>query len=111
MRARTALYELSHQPHNTMKTMLITVERTMITPRNRTRQMVAPGAKLLCVDDANLHRPYSPGPVIRGRIYCVREHYEEGGIPGVLLVGIHGPFIRGGLECGFRLMRFVFLHD
>jgi len=85
-------------------------ESPTIEPRIRTQQQITPGAKLLCVDDANLVRQYTPGPVVRGQIYSVRELYEEDGIRGVLLWGIVGPF-RGGLECGFLLSRFRWVHD
>lgn len=83
--------------------------RTATVPR--TIQVVQEGAKLLCVDDRNLRRPYTPGPPVRGRIYCVRELYEEDGIQGVLLVGIAGPRNNAGLECGFLLARFRWVHD
>ncbi|HRK16581.1 MAG TPA: hypothetical protein PK490_20040 [Prosthecobacter sp.] len=76
----------------------------------RQQKPLTAGAKLLCIDDTNLHRQYIPGPVVAGRIYCVRELYEEHGIPGVLLIGITGPF-RAGLECGFLLSRFRWVHD
>ena len=85
-------------------------ESPTIEPRIRTQKQITPGAKLLCVDDANLVRQYTPGPVVRGQIYCVRELFEEDGIRGVLLWGIVGPF-RGGLECGFLLSRFRWVHD
>lgn len=64
------------------------------------------GAKLLCIDDSNIRRNYSPGPPVRGRLYCAREIYTDGGRPGVLLVGIHGPLGHDGLEQGFFLSRF-----
>lgn len=76
----------------------------------RQQKPLTAGAKLLCIDDSNLRRQYTPGPVVLGHIYCVRELYEENGIPGVLLIGITGPF-RGGLECGFLLSRFRWVHD
>ncbi len=79
--------------------------------RERTRHEVTHGAKLICINDKNLHRNYSPGPVVEGQIYCVRELYTQGGVPGVLLVGIVGPFDFGGLECGFLLSRFRWIHD
>jgi hypothetical protein len=93
-----------------MNTQSLAFESPTTETRTRTQQQVSPGAKLLCVEDANLNRDYVPRPVVRGRIYCVRELYEEGGIPGVLVVGITGPF-RGGLECGFLLSRFRWVHD
>ena len=93
-----------------MNAQSLTFEAPAPETRIRTKQQVTPGAKLLCVDDSNLKRHYIPGPVVRGQIYCVRELYEESGIPGVLIVGIAGP-IRGGLECGFLLSRFRWVHD
>lgn len=71
---------------------------------------VTRGAKLLCIDDSNLRRHYSPGAVVRGQVYCVREVYTDGGRPGVLLVGIEGPIAPGGLEQGFYLSRFRWVH-
>ncbi len=80
-------------------------------PRERTKQEVTHGAKLICINDKNLLRNYIPGPVVEGQIYCVRELYTQGGVPGVLLVGITGPFDFNGLECGFLLSRFRWVHD
>jgi hypothetical protein len=93
-----------------MKTQHLLLESPAIDTRIRTKQLVTPGAKLLCVDDSGLQRHYDPGPVVRGKLYCMRELYEEAGTPGVLLVGIVGPF-RNGLECGFLLSRFRWVHD
>lgn len=87
-----------------------TIESPTAEPRVRTSQRVTQGAKLLCVDDGKLQRHYQPGPVVKGQIYCVRELYEDGGVPGVLVVGISGPF-QNGLECGFLLSRFQWVHD
>lgn len=72
---------------------------------------LGPGAKLLCIDDRNLRRRYRPGPPVCGRIYCLRELYVNDGVPGVLLCGIRGPNDYDGLECGFRLTRFKWVHD
>jgi hypothetical protein len=69
------------------------------------------GAKLVCIDDQNIHRHYIPGPPAKGRIYSVREHYQEAGIHGVLLFGIQGPKNECGLECGFLLSQFKWIHD
>ena len=88
----------------------LSFESPTTEPRVRTQRHGAPGAKLLCVDDTHLTRKYTPWPVVRGQIYCVREHYTEGGEQGVLVVGITGPF-RNGLECGFLLSRFRWVHD
>ena len=93
-----------------MNAKALAFESPTTETRIRTKQQVTHGAKLLCVDDSNLQRHYLPGPVVRGQLYCVRELYEEGGIPGVLVVGIVGPF-SGGLECGFLLSRFRWVHD
>ena len=93
-----------------MNATFLAFESPSITPRIRTRQQVTPGSKLLCVNDANLKRSYTPGPVVQGQIYCVRERYEDDGVPGVLLVGIQGPFL-AGLELGFLLSRFRWVHD
>ena len=82
-----------------------------IKPRPRKAEKVTGGAKLLCINDRNLHRTYVPGPPVEGRTYCVREVYSENGVEGVLLYGIDGPRIRGGLECGFLLSRFRWVHD
>lgn len=72
---------------------------------------LGPGAKLLCIDDANLRRRYVPGPPVKGRIYCAREFYLDHGVQGVLLVGIRGPLDANGLECGFLLTRFRWVHE
>ena len=72
---------------------------------------VRPGAKLLCINDRGLRRRYSPGPVVRGHVYCVREVYEDLGQTGVLVIGIAGPRNSAGLECGFFLSRFRMVHD
>ena len=74
-------------------------------------QEMSPGAKLLCIDDSNLHRTYYPGPPIKGQVYCVREIFDEYPDQGVLLVGITGPMFSDGLECGFYLSRFRWVHD
>lgn len=81
-------------------------------PHNRsaTRPRIGPGDKLLCVDDTNLRRTYHPGPPVKGRIYCLRELYTENGVAGVLLAGIQGPIRDDGLECGFLLSRFRWVH-
>lgn len=81
-----------------------------LIPEVQATPTVAPGAKLLCINDSNIHRSYTPGPPVRGHIYCVREVYDENSQPGVLLVGITGP-IHNGLECGFFLSRFRWVHD
>jgi hypothetical protein len=65
----------------------------------------------LCIDASNLRRHYRPGPVVRGHVYCVREMYTDGGRPGVLLVGIKGPIGPDGLEQGFYLSRFRWVHS
>ena len=70
---------------------------------------LAPGARLLCIDDSNLHRRYRPGPPVRGNVYCLRQAYSDGGRTGVLLVGISGPRGSNGLEQGFYLSRFHIL--
>lgn len=87
------------------------LELPTIEPHERTQQEVAHGAKLICINDKNLRRNYQPGPVVEGQTYCVRELYTQGDVPGVLLVGIVGPFDFGGLECGFLLSRFRWVHD
>ncbi len=89
----------------------LAIESPTAEPRRRVKQEVTHGAKLLCIDDRNIRRHYSPGPPVRGRIYCVRELYEEDGVSGVLLVGIMGPKNPAGLECGFLLSRFRWVHD
>jgi hypothetical protein len=89
----------------------LAIEFPTTEPRERTQQEVTHGAKLICINDKNLHRNYHPGPVVEGQVYCVRELYTQGGVPGVLLVGIVGPFDFGGLECGFLLSRFRWVHD
>ena len=93
-----------------MDAQSLAFESPTTEPRVRTKQEVTHGAKLLCVDDNNLKRDYTPGPVVRGHTYCVRELYTEAGIQGVLIVGIVGPS-RNGLECGFLLSRFRWVHD
>lgn len=70
---------------------------------------LAPGARLLCIDDSRLRRRYRPGPPARGKVYCVRKTYSDGGRTGVLLVGISGPRGNDGLEQGFYLSRFRIL--
>ncbi len=70
---------------------------------------LAPGARLLCIDDSRLHRRYRPGPPARGKVYCLREAYSDHGRTGVLLVGIAGPRGSNGLEQGFYLSRFRIL--
>ncbi len=81
--------------------------------KNQTRARLSPGpgAKLLCVDDVGLKRRYTPGSPVRGRVYCVREVYDLDTAPGVLLAGIRGPINPLGLECGFLLARFIWLHE
>jgi hypothetical protein len=87
------------------------LESPTAAPRQRIKQEVTHGAKLLCVDDRKIRRHYTPGPPVSGRVYCVRELYEEDAVPGVLLVGINGPKNAAGLECGFLLSRFRWVHD
>lgn len=86
-----------------------TLERT--EQKSNTEQKIEAGARLLCIDDAGLRRTYWPGPPVRGKIYCVREIYNEDSAPGVLLVGIRGPTNHAGLECGFLLSRFKWVHE
>lgn len=69
------------------------------------------GAKLLCVNNRGFQRRYIPGPPVRGRVYCVRDVYQNGGRTGVLLVGIIGPIQSNGLEQGFFLSRFRWVHS
>jgi len=83
--------------------------RPAAMPRPDTKPQ--PGAKLLCVDDRGLKRTYCPGPPVRGHIYCLRELYTDHGEPGVLLAGIVGPRNGQGLECGFFLRRFRWVHE
>jgi hypothetical protein len=87
------------------------LESPTAVPQQRKQPEVTFGSKLLCVDDQNLRRHYTPGIPVHGHLYCVRELYRENGIPGVLLVGITGPTNRAGLECGFLLSRFRWVHD
>ena len=94
-----------------MNSQFLEVEPPRIEPNERIQRELIHGAKLLCIDDKNLHRNYHPGPVVEGQIYCVREHYTQGGVTGVLLFGIVGPFDFGGLECDFLLSRFRWIHD
>jgi len=89
----------------------LAIESPTAEPRRRVKQEVTHGAKLLCIDDRKIRRHYTPGPPVRGRVYCVRELYEENGVSGVLLVGIMGPKNATGLECGFLLSRFRWVHD
>lgn len=95
----------------TQSSEALALESPTTAPRQRVKQEVTHGAKLLCEDDRNIKRHYTPGPPVRGRIYCVRELYSEDGVPGVLLVGIVGPTNAAGLECGFVLSRFRWVHD
>lgn len=87
------------------------LESPTAEPRQRIKQEVTHGSKLLCVNDRNIQRHYTPEPPIRGHVYCARELYSENGVPGVLLVGIVGPTNAAGLECGFLLSRFRWVHD
>jgi hypothetical protein len=79
-------------------------------PLRKAKPKVTRGAKLLCINDRDLRRPYRPRPPVRGHVYCVREVYTDGGRPGVLLLGIVGPIGPDGLEQGFYLSRFRWLH-
>ncbi len=87
-----------------------TFEKPNVSSEERLSIQFSPGAKLLCINDSGIRRKYTPGPPVNGQIYCVRELYEAGGIPGVLLVGIVGPDEYHGLECGFLLSRFRWVH-
>ncbi len=77
----------------------------------KAEEQMTRGAKLICIDDRNLQRHYTPGAPIRGHIYCLRQLYTDGGRRGVLLVGITGPLQPNGLEQGFYLSRFRWMHD
>lgn len=90
---------------------MITLTKTKAAQRSKAAPKCASSAKLLCVDDSRIRRRYWPGPPVQGRIYCVREIYDEDTAPGVLLVGIRGPLNHAGLECGFLLSRFKWVHD
>ena len=97
--------------HSAKKAAQRTLESPTTARHDRVQQVVAPGAKLLCINASGLRRTYTPGSPVEGRIYCVRELYEEDGVQGVLLVGIVGPRNHAGLECGFLLARFRWVHE
>lgn len=93
----------------------ITTTKPIATPSRRQapkpEQEFGRGAKLLCIDDHNIHRCYIPGPPVQGHIYTVREVYTDQGRMGVLLMGIKGPIQADGLEQGFYLSRFRWVQD
>lgn len=76
------------------------------------------GAKVICVNARGLRRRYRPGPPEEGQIYCVREVYQDNACScfhcrgqGILLVGVQGPAWHNGLEAGFLVHRFRWVHE